>query len=39
MPEIHKMDSEVASKFMDALAESEDMTLFETVPVKKLIEF
>lgn len=39
IPEIHCFTSETGSEFFAQLASSEDMRLFETTAVKKLIEF
>lgn len=39
IPKIHDINSEVGTEFMASLADSDDMRLFETTAVKKLIEF
>jgi len=39
MPGIHSFVSDSGTQFMQALSSSENMKLFETTAVKKLIEF
>jgi hypothetical protein len=39
IPEFHRSDTEMCEQFFSALAESEDMALFETTAVKKVIEY
>ena len=39
VPQVHDPASEVGQEFMKSLADSEDMTLFETTAIKKLIEY
>jgi hypothetical protein len=39
IPRIHDISDDVSKDFMGALADSEDMKLFETTAIKKLIEF
>lgn len=39
IPEIHSLTSEIGVEFVNTLCESEDMGLFETAAIKKLIEF